>query len=305
MSYWRLFWYVPLVAYQKMSLDTAVNIINQLLPEPHSSLLAGMLFGVRRTIPTALYDDLITTGTIHVVALSGMNITILVRVLFDGLGSILGKIWGVCLTLVGITVFVWFVGPSPTVVRAAFMGGISVLAVYFGRKDIPLLSLVLTALTMLVYDHTLFTNVSFQLSFAATLGILLFGSKPSALKLKQQMQSGKLSFTSGLPQKVKSYLVSFAVWTAGEFRVTLSAQLFTVPLIIYHFRQVSLIAPLANVLTGWLVPWIMYLGFLAVFASLLSGTVGHVFALLVWVPLTVFIYLVELCAQIPGAAIPL
>lgn len=87
--------------------------------------------------------------------------------------------------------------------------------------------------------------------------------------------------------------------------MTLSAQAFTLPIILYNFHRVSLVAPLANLLTGWAVQLIMALG-------LLTAVIGWIFlplavipAWIVWIPLTYFIMVVEFLAKIPGASIML
>jgi len=268
-----------------MNLSNVVEIINSNLSEPQASLLSGMLFGVKNEIPKDFYDALIVTGVLHVVSLSGMNISIITRVLFEWTSIVLGKLAGTILTILGIIAFVLFVGPSPTIVRASIMGLITIAGVYFGRKTFPLLSLFLAALTMFLIDKNIVSNLSFQLSFLSTLGIILFARE----KLKNKARENIFGF-------IKKALFS-------DLRVTLSAQLFTLPVIFYNFKRISLISPLANIFTGWLVPPITYLGFFAIFISLISKTLAFFAFLIVWVPLTAFICLVNLFAQVPLASI--
>lgn len=271
-----------------MNVADAVSVINQNLPEPQASLLAGMLFGVRRQMPSEFYEALVATGTLHVIALSGMNISIIIRLLFDFSAAVFGKLFGTLFTIFGIIGFVLFVGASPTIVRASLMGSLSILAVYFGRRDIPLLSLFLTAVAMLLIKPSIISNLSFQLSFLSTLGIILFARE-------KYVEGKKVKHGNSLLSSIKKALKI-------DFKVTLSAQLFTLPVIFYNFHRVSLISPFANITTGWLVAPITYLGFLAVLLSLIWNKLGYLAFLIVWAPLTVFVIFVRLFSQVPFAS---
>ncbi|MBI4130002.1 ComEC/Rec2 family competence protein [Candidatus Roizmanbacteria bacterium] len=279
-----------------MMVDIITFHINALLPEPHASLLAGMLFGVHRSMPDEFYQSLIITGTLHVIALSGMNVSIIIRLLFDFLGNVLGKRWGVVGTLLGIGGFVWLVGPSPTIIRASIMGSLTICAVVVGRKSIPLLALGVSAVLMILFDLSLWKNISFQLSFLATLGIILFANKSWKLSKENLPQEKSSKPTKTIGSSLLSLLTS-------DLKVSLSAQVFTIPVILYQFHRISLISPIANVATGWLVGPIMYGGFLMIVLSLIFRPFGYLAGLIVWVPLTLFIWLVELLAKVPAASI--
>jgi competence protein ComEC len=105
------------------------SIINELLPEPHAGLLAGLLFGTKSTLPRDFYTALIASGTLHIVALSGENITIMESLIGMILLPLVGKRIASFLTIVMIMWFVWFVGPSSSIIRAAIMGSLSLIAV--------------------------------------------------------------------------------------------------------------------------------------------------------------------------------
>ena len=264
-------------------LNHLVGSVNALLPEPHASLLAGMLFGVRATMPDDFYEALIITGTLHVIALSGMNVSIIIRLLFGIMGKIFGKTTGLVLTITGIVGFVFLVGPSATIIRASIMGSLTLIALWFGRKDIPLLSLVFTVLIMILLNHDLISSISFQLSVFATLGIILF--------------AGKEKFF------VKNVWSGIWWFIKDNLRVTLSAQIFTTPLILFYFNRVSIISPFANVAIGWLIGPITYLGFMTVFLAQIWWPLGRFASLIVWVPLSFFIWIVKTFSQIPFASI--
>jgi competence protein ComEC len=258
-------------------------VINRLLPEPHASLLNGILFGVKASMPTEFYQALITAGVLHIIALSGMNISILVNLLARMILR-LGRKRSILLTMASIWGFVWFVGFSPSIVRAAGMGCVSLLAVYLGRQHYGLLSLILISMIMLLFDWNLLKSISFQLSFLATLGIILAGGKT-------QCQN-----TDGVKQSLVSAVHE-------NLRLTLSAQLFTLPVILFNFRRLSLIAPLANILTEWIMQPVMVLGFVTAISGLIWRPLGIIPAWVVWVPLTYFITVVQWLAKIPFASV--
>lgn len=258
-------------------------VINSILPEPQASLLSGILFGVKATMPKVFYNALVTTGTLHIIALSGMNISILTA-LTAKTTLFLGRKASSILTICLIVLFVLFVGYSPSVVRAAMMGSLSLLAVYFGRQSWGLLSLFLVCGIMLIFDISLMKNLSFQLSFMATFGIILANRK-----VKRQMKNG-------LTDKL-------VFWLKENLKVTLSAQIFTLPIILYNFHRLSLIAPVANLLLEWVISPITVLGLIVALAGWFWYPLGLIIGWVVWVPLTYFIIVIEILAKIPWASI--
>jgi competence protein ComEC len=256
--------------------------INQILPEPQAGLLNGILFGTKANLPKDFYQNLITTGTIHIIALSGQNIAILTRLISD-VTIIFGRKISGLLTIFGVIFFVIFVGLEPTIVRAAIMASLSLLSVYFGRQNWSLLGLILAAMTMLVINPAWVTNLSFQLSFLATFGIILFGSsKQSKIKSWQQELLRELKIS---------------------LKLTLAAQIFTLPVILYQFHRVSIVTPLTNILIGWVIAPIMILGFAVSILGLIFLPIGQLVGFVVWVPLTYLVEVVNLTAKIPFASI--
>jgi len=259
-----------------------IAVINNFLPEPQAGLVNGILFGVRSQFSKDFYEALITTGTVHIVALSGQNISILIQAVSQ-MTLIFSRKISILLTIAAIVGFVWFVGIDPPVVRAAIMGSLTLIATYFGRRNISLLGLIFSALIMLIVYPAWAFEVSFQLSFLASLGIILFGrfqQISEAMSLRKQVQTE----------------------ITNSFRTTIAAQLATLPVLILVFRQISLVAPLSNVLISATITPIMGLGFLLGVIGLLLPFLAPVFASLVWVPTTFLYLVVTLTAQIPFAA---
>lgn len=264
-----------------------IHVINQLLPEPHAGLLAGLLFGTKATLSKELYNQLVTTGTIHIIALSGMNITILIEMVASSLNSYVSKkISGVC-TLVIVIWFVWFVGPSATIIRAAIMGSLSLIAVLFGRQKWALLSLGIAVGSMLLVHPVWITDLSFQLSVLATLGIIVFG------------ETKKDDIKGRLPKNLGVVVYFFK----QSFTLTFAAQLFTVPLIVFHFHRLSLIAPVTNVAIGWVIPLVTTFGWVASIAGFIWRPLGLLPAWACYVLLEYLVQTVQILSRVPFASL--
>ena len=233
-------------------------------------------------MPQGLYQALIDTGTLHIIALSGMNISILITLVAKTTLS-LGRRISSILTLVIIMVFVWFVGASPSIVRAAIMGSLSLFAVYTGRVGWAILSLLLTGGVMLIININYIKDISFQLSFLATLGIILV--------------------SVGNKKKYKGLWKNFTGSIKENFKITLAAQIFTMPIILIHFQRISIIAPVVNLLVVWAVQPIMVLGFITGILGLIWQPLGIIPAWMSWVPLTYLITVIQWLAKVPGASV--
>lgn len=264
------------------------NILARLLPEPHAGLLAGLLFGTKATLSKELYNQLVTTGTIHIIALSGMNITILMELVAGSISSFVSKKVASCITIGVIVWFVWFVGPSATIIRAAIMGSLALIAILFGRQKWALLSLLVAVSSMLLFHPPWITDLSFQLSVLATLGIILFGSTSVFVKKGNQLQ---IIFSSVL------------FFVKQSLQLTLAAQLFTVPLILFHFHRLSLIAPITNVAIGWVIPLVTTLGWVASIAGFFWLPLGVLPAWTSWILLEYLVRTVQILSRVPFASL--
>jgi len=256
------------------------TILGRMLPEPQAGFLSGILFGTRSTMTKELIDAFVITGTIHIVALSGQNLSIFTGTFASWMTSFVSRRIASLLTLFMLVWFLWFVGLSPSLVRAVIMGNLTLFAVIFGKRNWSLFSLVLAVSIMLLLNPLWIGDLGFQLSVLATLGIILFGQKRIVKE----------------PWKLWHII-------RDDLRITLAAQLFTTPLIFFHFHRLSLIAPLTNVLIGWTMPFLMGLGWIAAIAGYIWQPLGLLPAWAAWVLLTYVIRVVEITATIPWASI--
>jgi competence protein ComEC len=272
----------------------AQRVIGLILPEPQAALLTGILLGVRTGIPSDLAKAFSATGTAHIIAISGFNVSIIAG-LFSGLSTrLLGKRRAMPWALAGIIIYTILVGASASVVRAAIMGCLYVIATHYGRQTDALTSLVAAAALMTLLNPQTVWDVGFQLSFAATLGLILY--TPVLQSWFERLLSKVLP-----PGAAKR-----AVEMLNEaFIVTLAAQITTLPLIIYHFRQLSLVTLLSNFLILPAQPGVMLWGGLATIAGLSWLPLGQVLGWVAWLFLTYTIRTVEITASFPYASLNL
>ena len=252
--------------------DRARAAIARLVPEPEASLLQGIVLGVRASIPRDLYDLFNVTGTSHILVISGANLTIIAAFFSRAFGRLLGRRRAFWFTLGGIGAYTLLVGAEPAVARAALMAGLYLTAVYVGRQATAYVSLCASGLLLTMIQPFTLWDVGFQLSFASTMGLILFTPI-----LEQLFERGLVRI---LPQerakKVVRYLNDLLI-------VTLAAQILTLPLILHHFGRLSLIAPLANLLILPAQPATIAAGGLATLVGLIPF-LQPVAQVILWIP---------------------
>src|SRR3989339_2247478 len=113
--------------------STFTSVINSYLPEPHASLLNGIIFGVNLKSSNEFYQQLKMVGLLHLVVLSGINITLLAAII-SSVTKYFSKVISTLITILSIIFFVVFVGPKAPIIRAAFMGVLTHVAIITGRK---------------------------------------------------------------------------------------------------------------------------------------------------------------------------
>jgi competence protein ComEC len=254
------------------------SIINSYLPEPHASLLNGILFGVNLKTTKVFYEQLKIVGLLHIVVLSGINITMLAATV-SSITSFLGRLISILITILIIISFIIFVGPQAPIIRAGFMGILTLVAILYGRKSIALYSLGLSALFMVIFWPEWLTTVSFQLSYGATLGIIFFGRVEE--------------------KKSKNWLGKLKTEIWKDIKLSLSAQLFTAPIIFFYFKQISLIAPISNLVISFLIPPLMIFGFLTAVLGKINLWLGAIPAYVCCGLLTYMVFIIETLSKLP------
>ena len=152
----------------------ALDTVYRLWPDPEAALLAGILLGVESGIPDRVEQAFRDTGTAHIIAISGFNITIIGGLFAVFFSRLLGRFKGAVAAGLGIAAYTLLVGAEPAVVRAAIMGGLSLFARQVGRRQEGLNSLAGVAAAMAFFNPQVLADASYQLSFGATLGLVLY-----------------------------------------------------------------------------------------------------------------------------------
>jgi len=138
--------------------------LSEVLPDPEATLATGILFGTRANIPHDLNEDMQATGTSHLVAVSGQNVVLVAAFVIAALAWILGRRPAAWTALAAVIFYALLVGGQPSVVRAAIMGGLYVLAIALGRQNSAGITIALAAGVMTALDPQVVHDVSFQLS---------------------------------------------------------------------------------------------------------------------------------------------
>lgn len=220
------------------------------LPEPLAPFVMGLLVGQRSTLPEEVKEDFRTVGLTHIVAVSGYNLTIILQASRRLFGK-RSKRLATLLSLALIGVFLLLAGASASIVRAAIVSMLSIMATYYGRSFKPLnlilLAAIITAWANPIY---LWSDLSWHLSFLAFYGVMIL-----APLIQARWQQVKWHQT---------LIGSVAL-------ETICAELMTLPFVLHIFGQMSRVGLLANVLVVTLVPLAMLLGVVSGLAGMLIG----------------------------------
>lgn len=260
------------------------RVLTRCLPEPQAALAIGILLGLQSAIPDTVSEAFSITGTSHILVISGWNITIIATALYAIAERMrLSKQHAFWAILVTIWLYTLFVGASATVVRAAVMGTIVVLGQRLDRPAHAWTTLLAASWAMtLLNPHTLW-DLGFQLSALATASLFAFGKGTEALLMHTPLRWDWLS------------------WAREALTATLAAQILALPLILYHFGNLSVVSPLANVILLPMVPYAMLFGALALLGGLITLPLGQILALPAYIFLAWLTEGARMFAEIPWA----
>lgn len=258
--------------------DRLIDRLRDVLPEPHASFVAGLLFGGSSSLSSQTREDFSRTGLSHILAASGFNVSLFSVVLLHLLlQSPLGRRRGLIVTSALLLFYVMLAGATPAVVRATIMAGMIVLQTGIGRHASVRNMLLLTLSGMLLFNpRLLLDDVGFQLSFVATAALLLIHPR-----MKHLFHAFPEAF--GLRAAVSSSCVAI---------------LFTLPILLWHFGEISLFSPIANALVLPFVPLLMILGII--------GLIGGAFLALPAYGLSfVLLRITQTISSLPFASLPI
>ena len=227
----------------------AEKIYKNSLPPVSSSLLTGIIFGGNQGMPEKFIQELRVSGVVHVIAASGMNVTFVAGALIGILGALLRRQIALTIAIFGIAFYAFLSGFEPSIVRASIMSVLAFSASLLGRQSFAVESVFLTGFVMLFFSPLLILDVGFQLSFLATLGILLIKPLLSATK---------------------------NVFLSDDVGITIAAQIATMPIILSVFGDYGLLSILVNALVLWTVPALMVLGSIGLLLGMVFEPFGKI-----------------------------
>jgi competence protein ComEC len=258
--------------------ESIISKFERYLPEPHSSLLSGIVLGVGNTMPKGFSDALRSTGTTHIIAASGYNVAVVSNFIVSSLKFLNRKIRYI-VAIGFVWIFVVVSGGSIPVLRAAIMGTITMISMFLGRKSNIIQSLAFSVIVILLLDRYALESISFQLSFASTIGLIWI------VPLLKRL----LFF---VPESLEE-----------SFIVSLAAIISTFPITVGNFGTFSVVSLIANMLIIPTVEVLMILGCTFMVVPRCLTFVLKFIGSILWVILEYFISIVEFLADISFSSI--
>ncbi|MCA9334049.1 ComEC/Rec2 family competence protein, partial [Candidatus Saccharibacteria bacterium] len=238
--------------------------------------------GQRATLDKQITEQLTTTGLIHIVAVSGYNLTVIVG-MSQRLFAKRSRYQSLVFSLGLIGVFLLMTGSSPSIVRAAIVSVMSLIAWYFGRQYRPLLLLLIAAaLTAMASPLMVWSNIGWYLSFTAFFGVLVVGPL-----IKRRYVSSKAQ------ERIIPSVLS----------ETISAQICTLPILLFVFGRLSVVSVVANLLVVPLVPFAMLASLVAGIGGMIGPVIGSIVGLPARLLLDYILDVAALLSRVPKASI--
>lgn len=236
--------------------QSVIDLFNKTLPPDLSSLLLGIVFGIKGPMSQEFINNLRLAGVMHVIAASGMNITMVAGFLSAVFMLFLKRQTALFTSILGIVFYAFLAGMQPSIVRASIMGILVFSSQILGRQSLGAYGLFLTGFIMLFISPLLISDVGFQLSFAATAGLLYIRPLFNRVE-KFSVLSKKFPLTEDL-------------------FITSSAQIATLPILLATFGTYSLWSILVNALVLWTIPTLMILGGIGAILGMIFQPLGSI-----------------------------
>ena len=259
------------------------------LPEPEAALARGMLLGERAGIPDAVMDDLNRSGVSHLVVISGYNVMLVAGFVVSLFAWLVGRKQATLIAMAVVVAYALVVGGSAPVLRATLMGEVMLGATLAGRPGSGLVAVLLAGAVLAAWRPLIIEDVSFQLSFAATLGMVVL-----APALSRRLSN----HLARLPGGLASFLSEQASLTAATSVAVL-------PIIAGAFGRVSLVAVPANLVAVPLFPFVLGASFATAVAGAVSSEAGRLLGVVGQQLLSWFLWLGEAAAGLPFASLSL
>lgn len=261
--------------------DAFIKNIGRVISPPENYLADGLILGSKGGFDESMRAEFITTGTIHIIALSGYNVTIVAESTMKILGLIFARSVGIVVGIIVIILFIFLAGASSTAIRAGIMAVIALFARMTGRTYDAGRALVIAALIMIAYDLRVLTDISFQLSFIATFGVLFVTPKV-------------IMWVRFLPMRF-----GFRELVA----TTIAATLTVLPILLYKTGILSIVSLPANILILPFIPITMFFSFIVGLLGFISPIVSYPFAYTAHILLSYILGTIHFFASLSFASI--
>lgn len=264
--------------------------LSSYLPEPQGALAQALLLGLRQEIPAELNRDFRNTGTTHLLAISGMNISIFAGMVMSLGLWLFGRRYSTYIAFAFLLVWLYtfLSGMNPPVMRAAFMASAYFFAEYLGRPHSAAPALALSAIIMTAIDPLALWDVSFQLSFMAMLGLTFI--TPLFIKLKENIFQTSTGL-SNTPGSINT------IWDMAS--VSIGAILATLPLTAYYFNIIPLAGLPATFFASLTLPHIIIVSSLTAVAGLILAPLAQLLGWIDWIFITYMIFAVKAFSSWP------
>lgn len=250
--------------------EKIISFYKKSFPQPHSSLVSGVVVGSKSDIPRAFWEKLKSSGTAHVVVASGMNVTLVAGFVTNFLISFIKRRKAVILSIITIWLYALISGFDAPIIRAAIMGTVAFSAVALGRVNGARRGLLLSAGLMLAIKPIWVEDLGFWLSFVATASLMLFEARIR-------------KFVMFLPQFLRE-----------GFSTSLSAQIGVAPILYFYFGQFNIFSPLINMLVLWTIAPLTIIGMIAGIVGIVSIPLGKLILYLSYPLSFYFVKVVEI-----------
>ena len=268
--------------------------LTRVVPEPQASVGQALLLGIREDLPQELVEKFRVTGTSHILAISGLHVSILLGMALAVSQGVFGRRRQYY--LLAPFVLVWsyalIAGMTPSVARAAIMASVYLAALALGRPRSVLPALGLAAALMVALNPNALWSVSFQLSFAAMAGIAVI-AEPIGLWINSLFVGKEEAVTE------RGTLASYGVDAAA---ITLAAIVATLPLVAFYFERLSLVGLPATLLSMPVLPLVLVTQAVAGGLGLAASFMGVPVGWLAWLATSYLTGVVDVFARLPGAS---
>jgi competence protein ComEC len=275
--------------------ERSAKSLSAALPEPQASLAQGIVLGLRSTIPDDLKHNLSITGTAQLLAISGINLSIIAGILVTIGLWLFGRryyiyVW---LALLIIWVYSLLTGMQPPVIRSAIMASVFLMAELLGRQKNAFVAMAFSAAIMVAITPRVLWDVSFQLSFLAIAGLIFIA--PPIQELGRRAVHRILADDG--------FASPAAIVVTDSFSITIGALVAVWPLIALNFGIFSVVGPLSNFLIAPALSPIIILGAITAFVGIISMPVAQVIGWIAWIFLSYMIWMINVFASLPLASI--